>query len=151
MLQPDEVLRRIWRSLRPGGRFVAEFGGQGNLQQVLLGLHQVLERRGYDSEPIRPWYFPSAEEYRERLIAQGFAVMTLDLFPRPTPLPDDMTDWLEMFAQPFTAIVADDMRPQILHEVRDALCPTLKTADGWIVDYVRLRCHAIKPAPMESR
>jgi trans-aconitate methyltransferase len=145
MLQPDEVLRRIWQSLRPGGRFVAEFGGQGNLKQVLIGLHHVLERHGFDPESIRPWYFPSAEEYRARLIEQGFQVQTLDLFPRPTPLPDDITDWLEMFAQPFMAIVPDHMRTLILHEVRDSLRPTLKTADGWTVDYVRLRCQAIKP------
>jgi hypothetical protein len=72
-------------------------------------------------------------------------VQTLDLFPRPTRLPHDMTNWLEMFAQPFIAIVPNHMRTQILDEVRDSLRPTLKTADGWIVDYVRLRCQAIKP------
>jgi trans-aconitate methyltransferase len=146
MLQPDEVLRRIRRSLRPGGRFVAEFGGQGNLNQVLLGLHRVLMARGHNPESVRPWYFPSAEEYRRRLIEQDFEVLTVDLFPRPTRLPNDMTDWLEMFAQPFMAIVPDDMRMQVLHEVRDSLRPTLKTEKGWVVDYVRLRCRAIKPA-----
>lgn len=145
MLEPNEVLRHVWRSLRPGGRFVAEFGGQGNLRQVLIALYHVLKRHGFDAEAIRPWYFPSATEYRERLIEQGFAVMTLDLFSRPTRLPNDITDWLEMFAQPFLAIVPDDMRLQILREVRDSLCPTMKTADGWIVDYVRLRCQARKP------
>lgn len=145
MLQPGEVLRRVWRSLRPGGRFVAEFGGRGNLKQVLIGLHHVLKRHGFDAESIRPWYFPSAEEYRERLIEQGFHVESLTLFPRPTRLPDDMADWLEMFAQPFMGIVPDDVRGQILEEVRDSLRPTLQTADGWIVDYVRLRCQAIKP------
>jgi trans-aconitate methyltransferase len=153
MLEPDEVLRRVWRSLRPGGRFVAEFGGQGNLTQVLNGLHRVLKVHGYDPDSIRPWYFPSAEAYRERLTGQGFQVLSLDLFPRPTPLPDDMTDWLEMFAQPFLTIVPDEVRKQVLHEVRDSLRPTVRTADGrWVVDYVRLRCQAIKPASsMDSR
>ena len=72
MLEPDEVLRRIWSALRPGGRFVAEFGGQGNLTHVLTGLHQVLKDHGYDPDSIRPWYFPSAEEYRERLTQTRF-------------------------------------------------------------------------------
>lgn len=152
MLEPEEVLRRVWRSLRPGGRFVAEFGGHGNLTQVLLALHRVLKSHGYDSESIRPWYFPSAEEYRRRLIEQGFEVSSLELFPRPTRLPHDIMDWLDMFAQPFTRIVPDDMRMPILHEVRDSLTPTLKTADGgWIVDYVRLRCRAIKPSVVAAR
>lgn len=150
MLEPDEVLRRIWRSLRPGGRFVTEFGGQGNLTQVLTGLRRVLKDHGYDPDSIRPWYFPSAEEYRERLIGQRFEIVSLNLFPRPTPLPDDITDWLEMFAQPFLTIVPDEVRKQVLREVRDSLSPTLRTVDGrWVVDYVRLRCQAIKPP--ESR
>ena len=147
MLEPNEILRRVWRSLRPGGRFVAEFGGQGNLTQVLNGLHRVLKVHGYDPDSIRPWYFPSAEAYRERLTGQGFQVLSLDLFPRPTPLPDDMTDWLEMFAQPFVTMVPDEVRKQVLREVRDSLGPTLRTTDGrWVVDYIRLRCQAIKPA-----
>jgi trans-aconitate methyltransferase len=145
MLQPDEVLRRVRRALRPAGRFVAEFGGERNLKQVLGGLHRVLKGHGYDAESIRPWYFPSAEEYRRRLIEQDFEVLALELFPRPTRLPHDMMDWLRMFAQPFMTIVPDDMNVQILHEVQDALSPTLKTSDGWVVDYVRLRCRAIKP------
>ena len=153
MLEPNEVLRRIWRSLRPGGRFVAEFGGLGNLTHVLIGLHRVLKDHGYDPDSIRPWYFPSAEEYQERLNGQGFQVLFLDLFPRPTPLPDDIENWLEMFAQPYLIMVPDDMRKRVLHEVRDSLSPTLKNSDGcWVVDYVRLRCQAMKPiAPALSQ
>jgi trans-aconitate methyltransferase len=150
MLQPDEVLRRIHRSLRPGGRFVAEFGGEGNLAQVLSGLYLVLKRHGHDPDAIQPWYFPSAEEYRRRLIEQGFEVRTLQIFPRPTRLPNDIADWLEMFAQPFLAVVPPDVRKQVLAEVRDALDPALQAPDGWIVDYVRLRCHAVKPAAPAS-
>jgi trans-aconitate methyltransferase len=146
MLQPDEVLRRIWRSLRPDGRFVAEFGGRGNLAQVLVELRRVLKERGHNPDVIRPWYFPSAEECRERLTEHGFQVIALDHFPRPTELPGDITDWLEMFAQPFLAIVPDGNRKHLLHELRDFLRPVLQSRDGrWIVDYVRLRCHASKP------
>jgi trans-aconitate methyltransferase len=153
MLEPDEVLRRIRQSLRSGGRFVAEFGGQGNLTQVLIGLHRVLKSHGHDPTSVRPWYFPSAEEYRQRLIRQGFQVLSLDLFLRPTLLPDDIADWLAMFAQPFLILVPDDQKSRVLHEVRESLGSTLKRADGrWVVDYVRLRCQAIKPiTPADSR
>ena len=153
MLEPDEVLRRIRQSLRSGGRFVAELGGQGNLTQVLIGLHRVLKANGYDPESVQPWYFPSAEEYRERLIGQGFQVLSLDLFSRPTLLPGGITDWLGMFAQPFLDLVPDHLRGRILHETRESLGSTLKRADDrWVVDYVRLRCQATKPVtPPASR
>jgi trans-aconitate methyltransferase len=146
MLEPDVVLGKIVASLRPGGRLVAEFGGEGNLRHVLLALHQVLTRRGYDPESIRPWYFPSAQAYRRRLLDCGVEVQLLDLFPRPTKLPHDIAEWLQMFAQPFLTAVAADERQGILHDVRELLSPIMKTADGnWIVDYVRLRCLAMKP------
>ncbi len=153
MLDPDEVLRRVRRALRPGGRFVAEFGGQGNLAQVLIGLHRVLKSHGYDPESVQPWYFPSTEEYRERLIGQGFQIQSLELFPRPTLLPGDVTDWLGMFAQPFLILVPDHLRDQVMREARASLSSTLRRPDGrWIVDYVRLRCHAIKPrTPVNCR
>jgi len=146
MLQPDKVLCNVCASLRPGGRFVAEFGGQGNLTQVLAGLHGVLKHWGYDPESIKPWYFPSAEEYRDKLVARGFEVLSMDLFQRPTPLQSDITDWLAIFAQPFLVMVPDHRRTMFLEEVRDSLRETMVTADGrWIVDYVRLRCRARKP------
>ncbi|MDF0645639.1 MAG: methyltransferase domain-containing protein [Nitrospira sp.] len=146
MVKPDEALRSIRLALRPGGRFVAEFGGKGNLTRVLAGLHTILKTYGCDSTTIEPWYFPTAEEYRSRLERQGFRVISIDLVPRPTNLPGDITTWLEMFAQPFLGLIPDTSRAEFLRRVREALRPELATSDGrWTVDYVRLRCHAVKP------
>ncbi len=91
MVKPDEVLCSIRRALRPGGRFVAEFGGRGNLTKVLAGLHNILRAYGCDPTAIQPWYFPTVEEYRARLEQQGFQVISIDVFPRPTELPGDIT------------------------------------------------------------
>jgi hypothetical protein len=67
------------------------------------------------------------------------------LFPRPTPLPGDLTDWLETFAQPFLGAVATADRAAFLQEVRDAVRPALfDPARGWTADYVRLRFDAKK-------
>ena len=99
------VIASVHRALKPGGRFVAEFGGAGCVQTVRLALIDAANRRGLDGAALDPWYFPTEAAYRSLLEAQGFVVRAMALFPRPTPLPGDITDWLETFAQPFLGAV----------------------------------------------
>ena len=142
---PDAALAAIRRSLAPGGRLVAELGGHGCVASIRAAFAEVLAQRGIDAGRLNPWYFPTAEEYRERLDANGFDVDSIRLFPRPTPLPSDVTDWLETFAQPFLAGVPNSDRPAVLREMRERLEPVLGTADGgWVADYVRLRFAATR-------
>jgi len=144
--EADAVIAGVWRALKPGGRFVAEFGGQGNIEQIKTALFAALNRRGFDPEVISPWYFPSPEEYKIRLATQGFRVKTIDLIPRPTPLPGEMLGWLETFTESFTTILPVVERPAFLKEVQETLRPALCDAQGnWIADYVRLRFAAEKP------
>ena len=134
----DAVIAGVRRALRPGGRFVGELGGHGCVAQIVAALRAALVAQGVDPEPIRQWYFPTDEEYRNRLEAGGFNVRSIALFPRPTPLPGDIADWLETFAQAFLAAAPD--RAALLDAVRTALAPALRAADGrWTADYVRLR------------
>ena len=134
----DAVIAGVRRALRPGGRFVGELGGHGCVARIVGALRAALAAQGVDPEPIRQWYFPTDEEYRKRLEAGGFNVRSIALFPRPTPLPGDIADWLETFAQAFLAAAPD--RAALLDAVRTALAPALRAADGrWTADYVRLR------------
>jgi trans-aconitate methyltransferase len=147
MKRADEVIAGVWRALRPGGRFVAEFGGHGCVRTIEAALVAALERRGLDGRRASPWYFPTDTEYRGRLERQGFRVDWIALIPRPTPLPGDVTGWLETFAESFTALVPAAERPAFLAEVQEALRPALADAEGrWTADYVRLRVAAVKPA-----
>ncbi len=142
---PDAALAAIHRALAPGGRLVAELGGHGCVASVRAAFGEVLARRGIEAERLNPWYFPTAEEYGERLAANGFDVDSIRLFPRLTPLPSDVTDWLETFAQPYLAGVPDGERPAVLIEMREQLDPVLGTPDGgWVADYVRLRFAATR-------
>lgn len=145
MKRPDDVIAGVRRALKPGGRFVAEFGGQGNIASVKRALYEALNRRGLDPAAVDPWYFPSPEEYRGRLKAHGFRVDTIALIPRPTLLPGDMIGWLETFAGTFTSTLPASDRPGFLAELQAALRPQLCDAQGkWTVDYVRLRFSAEK-------
>jgi SAM-dependent methyltransferase len=143
---PDAVLAGVSRALRPGGRFVAEMGGAGNVASIRGALHEALARRGIDAAAIDPWFFPTADDYRARLQAAGFSVQRLELFARPTPLPGDVTGWLRTFAQAFLERLPAGDRETVLEQVRETLRPRLSSGGLWTADYVRLRFIADKKA-----
>lgn len=145
MQQPDAVIAGVCRALKPGGRFVAECGGKGNIDRIVWALFAALARRGIDGWELSPWYYPDADEYRGKLEAFGFRVTECRLFPRPTPLPGDLVPWLETFAGNFLAALPASDRPVFMAEVQDACAPFLKNENGqWNADYVRLRFRAVK-------
>jgi trans-aconitate methyltransferase len=142
---PDSVIEGAWRALVSGGRFVAEFGGHGCVATIVAALEASLRHRGIDPARVNPWYFPNVDEYAPRLERAGFTVRYIALIPRPTPLPGDILDWLETFAESFTAALASEERQPFLEEVRETLRPSLCNGEGqWTADYVRLRFAADK-------
>lgn len=143
MKSPERVVRNIARALRPGGRFVAEMGGHGCVETIKSALVHELNQLGVDGERASPWYFPTREQYSAHLIAAGFDVPYIELFPRPTPLPDIM-GWLTTFSHSFTALLPTPERVPYLERVRDRIKPQLCDANGrWVADYVRLRFKAM--------
>ena len=134
------VLRGVARALKPGGRFVGEFGGAGNVKTVIAALTTKLAERDIAVAETGPWYFPTDIEYAERLGSHGFIVDRIGLFPRPTPLPGPLEDWLDNFAESFLSLVPENERGEFKHQVADNARPTLCDSDGiWTIDYLRLR------------
>jgi SAM-dependent methyltransferase len=145
MRNPDLVIAGVQRALRRNGRFVGEFGGHGNVESIKQALVAALNRHGIDGNAANPWFYPTTEEYAERLACRGFVVRFIELIPRPTLLPGNMTAWLETFAESFIAALPPAERPTYLAEVQEALRPALCDARGqWTADYVRLRFAAEK-------
>ena len=105
MKQSDEVVEGVAGSLKSAGRFVGEFGGQGNVETIRQALHSALRQRGIDPWSIDPWYYAAPKEYSDLLNRHGFTVSYIELIPRPTQLPGDILGWLGVFAQPFTESV----------------------------------------------
>jgi len=142
MTRPDDVIAGVRRALRPGGRFVGEFGGHGNVAAVVVALRAVLGAR----VPPSPWFFPTAGEYAERLEAHGFRVDSIALIPRPTPLPTDLGGWLDTFAAGFFSGLPVNERSAARDAVVALLTPVLRDTRGrWTLDYVRLRFAAHLP------
>jgi SAM-dependent methyltransferase len=145
MRNPDKVIAGVHRALRPQGRFVAEFGGHGCVAKIKKALVEALNRRNINGEAAIPWFFPTVEDYSQRLTKAGLAINYIALIPRPTPLPGDVTAWLETFAESFTNSLPLADRPAYIAEVQEVLRPQLCDAEGkWTADYVRLRFSAKK-------
>lgn len=142
--EADLVIGNVYRALRTGGRFVGEFGGYGNCAAIEQALVDELKLRGIDASTASPWYFPTTDEYRDRLAAAGFSVTFIELIPRPTPLPGGMLGFLATFADGFSSLVAPDQREGYPSAVCDRLEPRLWRSGEWIADYVRLRFEALK-------
>lgn len=144
--RPDTAIASVYRALRPGGQFVAEFGGLGNTQRVVHALVSGLTARGLAGAEAVPWYFPSPGEYATRLERAGFRVEVMYYFDRPTPLPGDLLDWIATFGDSFTNLLSDAARESYLRDVRAELACELVDSNGvWVLDYVRLRFRAKKP------
>lgn len=144
MTRADAVIGGVNRALKPGGRFVAEFGGHGNVAAIVTALIATAEKFGGDRALANPWFFPSPDAYRDRMEAQGFTVRRIGLYPRPTPLPTGMAAWLKVFRAPFFDQFGGRC-DEVLASTVDLLRPSLCDERGnWTADYVRLRVEAVK-------
>jgi len=137
----DAMMSEVRRVLKPGGRFVAEMGGHGNIAAIRVALIAVLARHGYASLEDAVNYYPTVEGYTKRLVHHGFRVEQMALIPRPTPLPSGgMQGWLRTFRSGVLAGLPDALRESVVQETSTLLAEALRDEEGnWIADYVRLR------------
>lgn len=138
----DAMLAGVKRALRPGGRFVAEMGGHGNIAAIQVALAAVVERHGFAHafKAEQRNYFPTPESYRARLERHGFHVREIQLIPRPTPLPAGMAAWIRTFRRGVLEAVPESERETVVSETVALLEPVLQDdAGNWTGDYVRLR------------
>ena len=146
--EQDKLIDCVYNSLKPGGRFVGEFGGKGNNRLMIAATATVLQKYGYlKGSIILPWYYPSTAEYATKLEAHGFRVTYAAHFDRPTLLQDGrngIAAWFNMFGSSFFQSVPTAELPQVLNEITDLLQPTNEVDGQWYADYKRLRFVAIK-------
>jgi len=142
--ESETALGEIRKVLKPGGRFVAEFGGFGNAGQVVAAMKKVFGRHSEFGTFENPWYFPTESEYRVLLESTGFRVEYIELIPRPTPV-DDIANWLDLFANGIASHLSPAQFERFKTEVKALAKPVLyDPVQGWHVDYVRLRLKAVK-------
>jgi trans-aconitate methyltransferase len=137
----DAMMAEVHRVLRPGGRFVAEMGGHGNVAAIRVALIAVLARYGHGDLENEVNYYPTPEAYTTRLKKAGFRVEQMELIPRPTPLAEGgMAEWLRTFRRGVLDNLPGELREKVVAETTALLAQALRDEEGnWIADYVRLR------------
>jgi len=143
--QAGAAVTCIADALKPGSRFVAEFGGKGNVQRMAEATRHAIKSVTGQDVP-HACYFPSTGEYASILERRGFEVCSAWLFDRLTPLEgeDGMRNWITMFGGGmFTGVPAQD-RPAIVEAAVHTLRGTNYIDEKWMADYRRIRIEAYK-------
>ena len=146
MLRPSDVITTVREALRPGGRFVAEAGGHGNLLMTEQALHQARTEAGAPPK-TSPWFFPSIATYARLLEDGGLEPRWMQIHDRMTPLPPGeggLFDWMNMFATPLLDDLSLGTRAQVLDRAAELLRPELFADGRWSIDYRRLRFVAVR-------
>jgi trans-aconitate 2-methyltransferase len=135
----ERLFARLHGALRPGGRLVAQCGGEGNITELRGRANAILARAPYaehftDWRP--PWNYAAPEPTRERLLGAGFASAECWLAPAPQE-PEHPREFL-------STIVLGPHVQHLPEELRDPFMDAVLTELGApvVVDYVRLNIDA---------
>jgi SAM-dependent methyltransferase len=138
----------VFRALKPGGRYVGECGGFGNIAAIRTALRAVLGAHGFSPDSGGGQTYLTAEAFTEIHLVAGFTDIEARIIPRPTPLPTGIRGWLKTFRAGFLdeAGVPESARADVVDAVEALLAPALRDGAGnWSADYVRLLWQARKP------
>ena len=148
------VFRGAYRVLQPGGAFVLEMGGAGNVAEVHTALLAALVHQSVAIQKARdacPWFFPSETLMKEMLEEVGFKVEKMKLEYRPTKLTTEkeggLEGWVRLMGANFLDVLpTTEKKEAVVREVCDVLQTVLThEEDGsmWL-GYVRLKVVARK-------
>jgi len=135
----DALFAALHRNLKPGGRLVAQCGGDGNIESVRAAAARVTTQppfadhfAGWSS----PWNYATADQTAGRLARAGFTEIETWSQERPTPMRDG-----RIFLE--TVILVrhlDPLPPALRDRFVDAVMEQLP--DPLVLDYVRLNMRA---------
>jgi trans-aconitate 2-methyltransferase len=148
----QRLFARLRAALRPGGRLVAQCGGEGNIEILRATAREVRDRAPYAQhfqgwQP--PWNYAGPEDTRKRLLAGGFAQAECWLTPAPRQ-PDHAREFLStVVLGPYVQQLPEELRERYMDEVLAALGASPRPgsspqgeAKPVTVDYVRLNIDA---------
>lgn len=141
------LVEGLFKSLKPGGRLIAEFGGKGNVKSITDAIATAAKNLSLADRVINNfWFFPSISTYTSLLEKQGFEVEQAWLFDRPTKLVGEqgMYIWIDQFAQHAFKNLETDEAEALKSLAVEILKPNYFKNGEWTADYRRLRIKAWK-------
>jgi SAM-dependent methyltransferase len=148
----NNVFHDTYAALRPGGTFVFECGGAGNVAEVVTALTSALVHvAGLDIAKARdliPWYFASEAWAEQKLKEAGFVVEKVELEYRPTTMNkgQGIEGWVRLFGASVLDQIAESRRNEVVRYAVEHLKWSTQREDGTeVIGYVRLRGIAKKP------
>lgn len=146
-----QVISSVWKALRPGGRFVAEFYGHGTAEEIILAFEEVMSSKNYsfDINEDFPWYLPTQEEYCKLLEKQGFKVTYQKNFPELKRfLYENIVGWFKRIrtnTQNF-----DYIDEKIFEDVEKKVRSQLYRNNELLVNYQHIRIEARKSSQLSN-
>jgi trans-aconitate 2-methyltransferase len=135
----ERLFARLRKALRPGGRLVAQCGGEGNIDILRGKVRTLLTREPYaehflDWKP--PWNYAGPQPTQERLLAAGFGSAECWLVPAPRK-PEHPREFLATIVLgPHVQQLPEGLRDCFMDDVLKLL------GEPVVVDYVRLNIDA---------
>jgi trans-aconitate 2-methyltransferase len=137
----DVVFQTVAAALRPGGRFVAEAGGAGNVYRVRAAVHTVSGSSDGDGGQL--WNFAGIEQTTRRLRRAGFTDITVELVPDSAILQRGA----QFEAYLATVILAAQLRELPAHQRQPFVHAVARELGEPVIDYVRLQIDATRASP----
>lgn len=118
---PETTLKVFWRSLKPNGVFLAQFGGKGNAAEVLKIADFMLEDEKwsyYFRNFVFPYGFYGPEEYSKWLKDAGFSVKRLELSSKDMVLKGEkgLYAWIASTWLPYIQQVPQELKKDFINE-----------------------------------
>ena len=143
---PRKVVESVYTSAKPGGRFVAEFGGHGNIDSILKAFTTALNEQGVTDTESK-FFYPRVASYKALLKNQGMNVDHAEYVDRPTPLDGGEAGfrrWLKVFRANTLSLTHACHQDKLIARAEELARPVLFREGTWIADYKRIRIRAFK-------
>ncbi len=142
ILDHDALFARLRAALRPGGRLVAQCGGEGNVAEHARTIATVAARPEFATHlggATGIWNFAGPEETEARLRGAGFAKVRCWLESKPVQPPDPLAFTSTVTLGPLLAQLPDELRRPFAEAVLEC------SEQPLVLEYVRLNIEAVAP------
>ncbi len=138
----EALFRALGSVMRPGARFVAQCGGEGNVQEWVSVVKELVVKEPYAEHlrDVSAWNFYGPDETAERLRSAGFTDIKTSLEEVPKVRPEDPHE----FARTVGLAAHLDALPK---ELRDAFTDDVVKGmeNPFELTYIRLNIDARRP------